>query len=107
VLGQNVSGKIFVTDGRINEWRARGDEASETECARRATGLVLIGLRRVAIAIVTRGFRFHLRATIRLFDFRNQRLTGKRCERDRRAERETGEKPEYSSHGSEDTRDSI
>ena len=82
VLGQNVSGKIFVADGWINEWRGGRDEAGEAERARGATGLVLIGLRRVAIAIVTRGFRFHLRATVGLLDFRNQRLTGKRSERD-------------------------
>ena len=99
VLGQKISSKIFVTDRRINERRGRGDNASKTKGARGTTLLVRIGFRRVTVAIVARGFRFHLRATIGLLDFWNEWLPRNRSERDRSAERETGDKPECSSHG--------
>ena len=98
MLGQKVSSKILVTDWWINEWRGRGNDAGKTKGACGTTLFVWIGLRRVAVAIVARGFRFHLRATIRLLGFWNEWLARNRSERDRSAERETGEKPECSSH---------
>ena len=51
------------------------------------------------IAIVSRRLRVHPGAAIGFLDFRNDRLRGDGGERDRGTERETGEKPEYSSHG--------
>jgi len=99
VLGQNVSGKFFVADRRINERRSGCENTGKTEGAGGAALLIGIGPgRRVLLAIVAGGFRFHLRATIRLLDFRNEWLTWERGERDRGAEREADEKPECSSH---------
>ena len=99
MLGQKISSKIFVTDRRINERRGRGDDASKTKGAGGTTLLVRIGFRPVTVAIMARGFRFHFRATIGLLDFWNEWLARNRSERDRSAERETGDKPECSSHG--------
>lgn len=99
VLGRNVSGKGSVADGRINKRSGPGYDAGKAVSARDATLLVGIGLRRVAVARVAGGFRFHLRAAIGLLRFRNERLPGDGGECHRGAERETGKKPEYSSHG--------
>src|SRR5205085_490190 len=99
VLGQNVSGKFFVADGRINKRRRGCENTGKTKHTGGATLLVRIRLRRMAVAIVARGFCFHLRATIRLLDFWNEWLPRNRSESDRSAQRETGEKSECCPHG--------
>jgi hypothetical protein len=98
VLGRNVSGKSFVADGRINEGRRRRDDRCETERARGATLLVRVRLRRVPVAFVPERFRFHLRAAIRLLEFRNDRLPRDCREANRAGEEQAEQESKRCSH---------
>ena len=99
VPGRNVSGKSFVADGRINERCASGENSRDTGGAEDATLLVRSGHRLVMVAIGRRGFRFHDRATIGLFDrWRRQRLRWKRRDRERGRDRNPSQESQGRSH---------
>lgn len=86
VLGRNVSGKSFVADRRIKERGREGGRQPETKSAEGATLFVLVRLRRVPVALMRRGFHFHLRAAVPFLDLRNERLPGNRGESERAGE---------------------
>jgi len=88
MLGRNKSGKRFVADRGINERGRRGGEQREAERTGRATLFLLVGLRRVMIAIVSHRFRFHLRAATGLFRLGKRSLARDRSESDRAGEKQ-------------------
>ena len=97
-LGRNVSGESFVADRRINERSRRGGEEREADRAGRATLFVLVGLRRVMIAIVSHRFRFHLRAAARLFRLGNRSLARDRSESDGAGKEQAKQESQHCSH---------
>ena len=98
LLGKNVSGKIFVADGRIDERRRVCENAGETERTGSAALLIGIGLRSMPIAIMAGRFHFHLGAAIGLLNFRNERLPRDRGEGERSTEDQTEQDSENPSH---------
>ena len=78
MLGQNVSGEIFVADRRIHKGRGGGENAGQPEDTGGAALLIRVGLGRLMIALVLCGTRFHLRAAIGFLNFRDERLARNR-----------------------------
>jgi hypothetical protein len=98
MLGRNVSGKSFIADRRINERRRGAGEHRQTKSAEGAALLVLVRLRRVAVAFVRGGFHFHFRAAAGFLDFRNERLARDRGESDRAGDEQAEQKSQRASH---------
>jgi hypothetical protein len=98
MLGRNISGKSFLADRWINERRRGAGEHGETKSAEGAALLVLVRLRRVAVALVRSGFHFHLRAAARFLDLRDDRLPRNDRERDRAGKKQAEQKAQSPSH---------